>query len=67
MSIYDEFNELTVEDFKEMSPEEITFWFGIGKRQEEIKQMTKVLVDNAEVKEVEREATTIKVDSKVVN
>ena len=28
MSIYDKFNELTVEDFKEMSPEEITFWFG---------------------------------------
>lgn len=66
-TIYDKFNELTVEDFKEMTPEEVTFWYGVGQQQSQAEQMRKALINNADVKEAERQSNTIKIDSKVIN
>lgn len=56
-SIYESFNELTLDDFKEMSPEEISFWFGVGQQQEQIQKMRSVLINQADVKD----AKTIKI------
>ena len=60
-------DDLTVEQVKEMSPEEVSFWFGMVQQEEQIKKMRQALINRIEVLEGQRDARTIRVDSKVVN
>ena len=60
-------DDLTVEQVKEMSPEEVSFWFGMVQQEEQIKKMRQALINRIEVLEGQRDARTIRIDSKVVN
>ena len=60
-------DDLTVEQVKEMSPEEVSFWFGMVQQEEQIKKMRQALINRIEVLESQRDARTIRIDSKVVN
>ena len=60
-------DDLTVEQIKEMSDEEVAFWFGVAQQEEQIKKMRQGLINRVEVLESQRDARTIKIDSKVIN
>jgi hypothetical protein len=62
-SVYEAYEQLTLEDFREMSPEEIGFWFSIKQQMEQIEQMRKSLIFGADVKE----AKLIKLSERIPN
>jgi len=66
-TVYEKFDELTIDDLKAMTPEEVTFWFGVGQQKSQAEEMRKALVNMADIKNANRKANTIKIDSEVLN
>jgi len=59
--------DLTKEDIIAMSDEEVVLWYSFVQQKEQAKKMRHALLNHIDIQEAERDAHTIKVDSRVVN
>jgi hypothetical protein len=58
--------DLTKDFINEISDEEVSFWFGKLRQEQQTEQMRKELLKFIDLRDAERDTHTIRIDSRVV-